>query len=311
MNYKNEIGANSNKIMKQKPASLTVVFFMFLYCLMVSAVSAQEGWKIVPIAKETKELYEKRGLLVTEEKHTDGRKRTTMIEFFPGTKTPRYEQVVTKNGALTIAESKTWNEQREQIAYTEEFFDQNGKRYEGRKWSYSVDGNGKIVGAKTEEKYEPETDTWKIKEISETSFGNQEIPNSTIVSNLNNPEIFAIEWETGLDYFLHFNEAAKQNYYNFKPITLRCPPNPEKQYPTWAVYGGPTEYHNWSVPCASAVHAGKITFESGGVITIQYVTYEDPSKQPKLAASTRNGVTSGEHEDWTSARFRFVNNGAL
>ena len=309
MNYKNEIGGNPNKIMKSKPTSLTVVFFMFLCCVMVSAISAQEGWKIVPIPKETRELYEKRGLVVTKEEHTDGSKRTTMIEFFPETKTPRYEQVETKSDGLWIATSKTWNEQGEQIVYTEEYFDKNGKRFEGKKWSFAIDGYGKIVGAKTEEKYEPETDRWKIEEISDASNESEEIPNSTIAlkENRNNTEILAIEWDTGLDYFLHFNEVTAQEFFNFKPISLRCPPNPEKQYPTWAVYGGLPEYHMWSVPCASAVHAGKITFESGGVITIQYKEYEDPTKRPKLTASTRNGVTSGELGDWASSRFRFVN----
>lgn len=309
MNYKNDIGKKSNKIVKRKPASLTLVFFMFLCCVIVSAVSAQEAWKIVPIPKEIRELYEKRGLLVTEEKHTDGGKRTTMIEFFPGTKTPRYEQVETKSDGLWTATFRTWNDQGEQIAYSEEYFDKDGKRFEGKKWSYSVDGNGKIVGAKTEEKYEPETDNWIREEISDASNENQEIPNSTIASNgnRNNREIFPIEWETGLDYFLHFNEAASKEYFNFNPITLRCPPNPEKQYPTRGVYGGPTEYHNWSCPCAAAVHTGKINFESGGEITIQYIEYKDSSTRPELIASTRNGVISEELGGWASSRFRFVN----
>jgi hypothetical protein len=141
----------------------------------------------------------------------------------------------------------------------------------------------------------------KPEEISKTEINSGE--------NQNNKEIFPIEWETGLDYFLHFNEAASKEYYNFKPITLHCSPNPEKQDPTWMVFGGPTEYHIWSVPCASAVHAGKITFASGGDITIQYIEYSDvePSRRPKLVANTRNSVTSEELADWATTRFRFVN----
>ena len=51
--------------------------------------------------------------------------------------------------------------------------------------------------------------------------------------------------------------------------------------------------------CRAAVHAGKITFASGGS-----VTFEMLGSQTSFTGSTRNGVTTFSYGSWPSA-FRF------
>ncbi|MGH9947127.1 MAG: hypothetical protein ACRD6X_08015 [Pyrinomonadaceae bacterium] len=185
MNYKIEIVEDPNKITKQKKASFTVVVLTFLCGAFVITTFAQQGWKLIPIPTETSDAYKRNGLFVTEEVHTDGRRRTIAIEFFPDTKIPKVESVTVKEKEvpLTTYTTKKWNDQGEQIAYSEEFFDKNGKRFEGRKWYFSVDGNGRIVGAKTEEDYNSETGKWEIRPEGKSPLA-KDLPENTAQSGL-------------------------------------------------------------------------------------------------------------------------------
>ncbi len=75
--------------------------------------------------------------------------------------------------------------------------------------------------------------------------------------------------------------------------TLFCPPNPTKAPVSFdervpKVYGTKT-YHNHSLICPAAVHAGVITFESGGVVTLEF---RPGRESDTYTGSTRNGVTS-------------------
>ncbi len=86
--------------------------------------------------------------------------------------------------------------------------------------------------------------------------------------------------------------AASAQLQNFrgqggKRLTYVCPPRATGQ-----VYGTDV-YTDDSPICAAAVHAGAITSEKGGPVTV--VIGEG---QPRFAGSSRNGVTSQEFAEW-------------
>lgn len=80
-------------------------------------------------------------------------------------------------------------------------------------------------------------------------------------------------------------------------FTLACPPNGSPPTPPNGVVGT-TYYAASSVICAAAVHAGRITFASGGKVTIQMTGY-----QPSYVGSARNGVTSVSYPSFTFESF--------
>lgn len=73
-----------------------------------------------------------------------------------------------------------------------------------------------------------------------------------------------------------------------RPLTVICPP----QGKSTAVWGTDT-YTDDSSICSAAVHAGVITFEAGGRVTI-----EDVGAQESHTGSERNGVSSREFASW-------------
>jgi hypothetical protein len=92
-----------------------------------------------------------------------------------------------------------------------------------------------------------------------------------------------------------FDTAVQYRGRNGERITFVCPADGS---PT-AIYGTDT-YTDDSSICVAAVHAGLITFEAGGPVTIEIRPGQD-----SYAASTRNGVTSSTWGTW-SGSFVFV-----
>ena len=96
-----------------------------------------------------------------------------------------------------------------------------------------------------------------------------------------------IEWDS---------DAMDLRGWNGTVVTFRCPPNGE---PSWL--WGTGVYTDDSSICTAAVHAGLITLEDGGEVTIEvapgFETYP---------GSDRHGVESGDWESW-SGSFSFVN----
>ncbi len=76
-------------------------------------------------------------------------------------------------------------------------------------------------------------------------------------------------------------------------VTYRCPAG-GTAYTVW----GTDVYTDDSSVCTAAVHAGKITFAQGGV-----VTFEMAPGQNSYQGTTRNGVTT---DDWGSWERSFI-----
>jgi hypothetical protein len=72
-------------------------------------------------------------------------------------------------------------------------------------------------------------------------------------------------------------------------LTFTCPPNGSLDARVW----GSEVYTDDSSICGAAVHAGKITPEAGGSVTIEVVV-----GQPRYIGSTRNGVESASYGSW-------------
>ena len=73
-------------------------------------------------------------------------------------------------------------------------------------------------------------------------------------------------------------------------ITVLCPPNPERtQGGVW----GTDVYTDDSAICPAAVHAGRIGFERGGTVTIEF-----RAGQEEYEGSARNGVPSNRYHRW-------------
>jgi phage baseplate assembly protein gpV len=79
-------------------------------------------------------------------------------------------------------------------------------------------------------------------------------------------------------------------------VSFSCPGNGQDRGPIW----GTDVYTDDSSICTAAVHAGVITFRDGGEVTIELVP-----GQAKYDGTTRNGVASLDHPDW-SGSFVFV-----
>ncbi|MGZ3424479.1 MAG: LCCL domain-containing protein [Polyangiales bacterium] len=75
-------------------------------------------------------------------------------------------------------------------------------------------------------------------------------------------------------------------------FTFTCPPNGTLD----ARVVGTEVYTDDSSICGAAVHAGKITPESGGTVTVQVI-----SGQARYVGSPRNGVDSLSSGSWTQS----------
>ena len=83
--------------------------------------------------------------------------------------------------------------------------------------------------------------------------------------------------------------------------TFVCPANPPEDQRTGTVWGTDI-YTDDSSVCRAAVHAGEITYASGGSVTFELL-----GAQTSFAGTTRNGVTTFSYSSWPRA-FRFVDN---
>lgn len=95
-----------------------------------------------------------------------------------------------------------------------------------------------------------------------------------------------IDWDRSADFYSDLPTTS---------FTRTCSPGGTER-PIW----GTATYTGDSSICTAAVHAGLITFASGGS-----VSFELTGEQPAFTSSTSNGVTSGEWGNWPSS-FRFV-----
>ena len=75
-------------------------------------------------------------------------------------------------------------------------------------------------------------------------------------------------------------------------VSFSCPADGEDRGPIW----GTGVYTDDSSICTSAVHAGLITFENGGDVVIRLVP-----GQGEYEGSTRNGVMSLDHPEWSGS----------
>jgi hypothetical protein len=90
------------------------------------------------------------------------------------------------------------------------------------------------------------------------------------------------------------DDASEYRGRNGSQFQYRCPAGG-----TASAVWGTDVYTDDSSVCTAAVHAGRITFAQGGV-----VTFEIRPGQSSYAASTRNGVASGPWDQWVGS-FRF------
>ncbi|MGE4453506.1 MAG: LCCL domain-containing protein [Sphaerochaeta sp.] len=95
-----------------------------------------------------------------------------------------------------------------------------------------------------------------------------------------------IDWNTNADFL---NLAVGE------VVTLRLPPG-GSEHTIWG--SGP--YSSDSPIGTAAVHAGLITFQEGGVVTIEFL-----EEAPSFDQSTQNGVTSEEFDGYLEA-YRFL-----
>ncbi|MBL8208738.1 MAG: hypothetical protein JNM09_31190 [Blastocatellia bacterium] len=85
---------------------------------------------------------------------------------------------------------------------------------------------------------------------------------------------------------------------NGKRVTYNCPGGGR-----FGALWGTDTYTDDSSICTAAVHAGRISAQTGGTVTIEIC-----SGLPTYAASTRNGVTSRSYGSWHGS-YRFVGGG--
>lgn len=86
------------------------------------------------------------------------------------------------------------------------------------------------------------------------------------------------------------SDAAAYRGQTGQRVTYTCPPNPKGDIGT--VWGAEV-YTDDSSVCAAAVHAGKISFERGGRVTIQI-----RDGQASYRGTDWNGVTSQPYGEW-------------
>jgi hypothetical protein len=95
-----------------------------------------------------------------------------------------------------------------------------------------------------------------------------------------NTEVAQIDWSTTYD-------AVPDDFHD--PIAVICPPKGNTDSAVW----GTDVYSSGSAICVAAVHAGAITLDAGGQVTLTL-----QPKQETLLASTRNGVSTLGWSSW-------------
>lgn len=91
--------------------------------------------------------------------------------------------------------------------------------------------------------------------------------------------------------------AVRHRGKNGSHFTYRCParsPVPLNVFPVW----GDGVYTDNSVVCLAAVHSGRITYETGGTVTIEIGPGRD-----SYEGSTRNGIKSASWGAWPGSFF--------
>jgi hypothetical protein len=98
---------------------------------------------------------------------------------------------------------------------------------------------------------------------------------------LQDPSEITLEWNTNAHW------ANVRPFLNLWVRTFYCPANPSKK--EVGSVSGSDIYYYASAVCPAAVHAGRITFQTGGLVTVQAIKGED---FPNVVGSERNGVKS-------------------
>jgi hypothetical protein len=112
--------------------------------------------------------------------------------------------------------------------------------------------------------------------VKSSSYG----PGDAAYSFIQNGEPGQIDWITTL-------ERVPDDFHS--PLTLLCPPKGHADTYIW----GTDVYTSGSGICAAAVHAGVITLEAGGKVTVTL-----QPKQELYPASERNGIATHGWKNW-------------
>lgn len=116
----------------------------------------------------------------------------------------------------------------------------------------------------------------KRHDVTSLSYG----PSDSTYSFIKNGEPGQIEWYTTL-------ERIPDDFH--APITVLCPPQGNADAYVW----GKDIYTSSSAICVAAVHAGAITLDAGGPVTVTLMP-----KQQTFDPSKRNGITTYAWENW-------------
>ena len=160
--------------MRSKSFSLnTAVHSLVVTLILVVAVMAQTGWRLVPTPSEIVEENKATGDVTIFENHTNGSTRFTRTTFFPGTSTPQTDRVVTTSNGTTTIVTVVSNEQGQTISETKEVvlgalsyeesksdLNWQDRRTDGSRWYYRQGANGNPIGQKIEEFLSPATQKW-------------------------------------------------------------------------------------------------------------------------------------------------------
>lgn len=125
----------------------------------------------------------------------------------------------------------------------------------------------------------PGTKSFEAKErngVKSSSYG----PADSTYSFTKNGEPGQIDWYTILD-------RVPDDFH--APLTLLCPPKGNTDMSVW----GTDVYTSSSAICVAAVHAGAITLDAGGRVTVIFMP-----KQQTFDSSTRNGITTYVWKNW-------------
>lgn len=112
--------------------------------------------------------------------------------------------------------------------------------------------------------------------VKSSSYG----PRHSTYSFIKNGEPGQIEWYTTL-------ERIPDDFH--APLTLLCPPKGNADSYVW----GTDVYTSSSAICVAAVHAGVITLDAGGKVTVAF-----QPKQETFIGSERNKILSSDWTNW-------------
>ncbi len=113
-------------------------------------------------------------------------------------------------------------------------------------------------------------------DVKSSSYG----PGHSTYSFIKNGEPGQIDWLTTLD-------RVPDDFH--APITVVCPPKGHADMYVW----GTDVYTSTSAICVAAVHAGAITLDAGGKVTVTL-----QPKQEMFKPSERNGITTWTWKNW-------------